>query len=180
MSAVNQYSFPDSLHSMFKGDFSSPPLLFPLYFPYQSILIIAYLSLPLSLGLSLFPTSPLFTLKRTTERERKGNTDTMKSFICPIKEAEAQRKANIHLSSSSLLHESVSVHDYDASPCDCVCGQTYIPFLWCLFKKNRLFFCDKQRVKTHRERGREPTTRFMTAERCGEGRGGRKRDGWAR
>lgn len=133
---------------------------------------IAYLTPPLSPCLSLFPTSPLFVLKRTTEKEREGYTDTMKSFICPIKEAEAQRKVNIHLSlslspplSSVLPHESVSVHDYDASPCDCVCGQTYIPFLWCLFKKNRLFFCDKQRVKTHREGGCKPATRFMTAER---------------
>lgn len=43
----------------------------------------------------------------------------MKSFICPIKEAEAQKKVNIHLSLFLPLScESVSVHDYDAFPCE--------------------------------------------------------------
>lgn len=44
----------------------------------------------------------------------------MKSFICPIKEAEAWRKVNIHLFLLSVSRESVSFHDYDARLCECV------------------------------------------------------------
>lgn len=99
------FLFPSTL--CFKVIFFSP-LLFSLYFPYQSILIIGHLTLPLSLAIYLCISACLSSLSlRQKERGKRTDTQThthtMKSFICPIKEAEAHRKVNIHLSLSPSL-----------------------------------------------------------------------------
>lgn len=83
-------------------------LLFSLYFPYQSILIIGppapHLRLPLAFPPLPPPLCPAEGQRKRRRAEgrnaRKTQRHTMKPFICPIKETEAQRKVNIHLSLS--------------------------------------------------------------------------------
>lgn len=105
MSLVNQYNFPVSLCS-FLGDFSSLLIILALlpisintYYwpPHSTPLFISTLS-----SFSPFPPLSKEAEKREEGRNTETQTHTMKPFICPIKEAEAQRKVNIHLSLVSL------------------------------------------------------------------------------
>lgn len=147
MSLVNQYNFPVSL-CCFLGDFP-PFLLFSLYFPYQSILIIGHLTLHLCLFL-LFLLSLHFPLcqkrqKKERKEETQRDTNTHNEAIHLSNQRGGSPEESKHPSLSRLflslslfslshtdscsLRESVSVHDYDAPVCVFVCVDRRISYL---------------------------------------------------
>lgn len=106
--------------------------------------------------------------KKETGRKKLSETQTYNEVIHLSNQRGGSPEESKHPSLSASLSLSLV---RSASPwasmimmpvCVCVCGQVF-PSLWCLFKKNRLFLCCKQRVKRAREQGDENLRRFMTA-----------------